>query len=387
MTARAATDDGRGAHALDARYARQHVLRGFGVAGQHRLAGAHVLIVGVGGLGAPASMYLAAAGVGAMTLVDTDTVDASNLHRQLLFGTGDIGRAKLDAARDRLSDINPLVHLASRDTRLDAANALELVAGHDIVIDATDNFPARYAINDACLTLGIPFIYGSVARFHGQVTVFAAPDGPCYRCLFPEPPASGSVLSCAEEGVLGVVPGIIGLHQATEAIKLLTGIGSPLVGRLLLLDLLDNDSRIITISRLANCQGCGVRDTQRSTTTSTSPVDSNPTSFSTPTRQISAPELAARLAGEPTPILIDVREQWEYDIAHLPGSRLIPLSDLQMTVGSLDKSADYVVICHHGMRSEMTSQWLQAQGFTRVTNLAGGIEGWSLTVDPQMARY
>ena len=387
MTARAATDDGRGAHALDARYARQRVLRGFGVAGQQRLAGAHVLIVGVGGLGAPASMYLAAAGVGAMTLVDTDTVDASNLHRQLLFGTGDIGRAKLDAARDRLLDINPLVHLASRDTRLDAGNALELVAGHDIVIDATDNFPARYAINDACLTLGIPFIYGSVARFHGQVTVFAAPDGPCYRCLFPEPPAPGSVLSCAEEGVLGVVPGIIGLHQATEAIKLLTGIGSPLVGRLLLLDLLDNDSRIITISRLANCQGCGVRDTQRSTTTSTSPVNSNPTSFPTPIQQISAPELAARLAGEPAPILIDVREQWEYDIAHLPGSRLIPLSDLQMTVGSLDKSADYVVICHHGMRSEMTSQWLQAQGFTRVTNLAGGIEGWSLSVDPQLARY
>lgn len=387
-----------GTHARDPRYARQHTLKGFGLASQERLAASRVLVVGAGGLGAPVLMYLAAAGVGALSIVDSDRVDITNLHRQLLFGTGDVGRSKLEAAAARIADINPNVVVTLHETRLDAANAASLVDGHDVVIDATDNFPARYAVNDACLLHGVPFVYGSVARFQGQVTVFAAPAGPrpagpCYRCLFPEPPAPGSVPTCAEEGVLGVTPGIIGLHQATEAIKLLSGIGTPLVGELLLLDLLENDARTIAIAPRADCPACSTRGARRappadpSSPTSSMNHVSNPTSFSTPVPQLSAPELAERLRGADAPTILDVRESWEYDIAHLPSSRLIPLVDLQSTVGSLEKDGDYVLLCHHGMRSEMAAQWMQAQGFTRVANLAGGIDGWSTTVDPSVARY
>ncbi|MES2522836.1 MAG: HesA/MoeB/ThiF family protein [Gemmatimonadota bacterium] len=363
--------------AFDPRYARQHTLRGFGAAAQERLTASRVLVVGAGGLGAPVSMYLAAAGVGAISMVDSDQVDLTNLHRQLLYGTRDVGRPKLDAARERLADINPHVTLATHDTRLTSGNASALVQGHDIVVDATDNFPARYAINDACLEHGVPFVYGSVARFQGQVSVFASGDGPCYRCLFPEPPPPGSVPTCAEEGVLGVVPGIVGLHQANEAIKLITGIGTPLVGRLLLLDLLENDFRSIAIDRRASCPFHSQSGTR---------VNS-PISFSSPVPQLTAPELAARLQSDSAPQVIDVREQWEYDIAHLPSSRLIPLSELQTTVSSLEKDGDYVLLCHHGMRSEMAAQWLQGQGFTRVANLAGGIDGWVTNVDTTMARY
>ena len=383
-----------GTHARHPRYARQHALKGFGLPSQERLAASRGLVVGAGGLGAPVLMYLAAAGVGGLSIVDSDTVDITNLHRQLLFGTGDVGRTKLDAAAARLADINPHVAVVVHETRLDAANAASLVEGHDVVIDATDNFPTRYAINDACLLHGIPFVYGSVARFQGQVSVFAAPGGPCYRCLFPDAPAPGSVPTCAEEGVLGVTPGIIGLHQATEAIKLLAGIGTPLVGELLLLDLLENDARTIAIAPRADCPACSARGARNappaagstSPTTSTNHV-SNPISFSTPIPQLSAPELAERLQGADAPTVIDVREQWEYDIAHLPASRLIPLVELQTTVGSLDKDGDYVLLCHHGMRSEMAAQWMQAQGFTRVANLAGGIDGWSTSVDSAVARY
>ena len=378
------------------RYSRQLVLKGFGIAAQERLAGARVLVVGAGGLGSPVAMYLAATGVGTLTLVDADAVDVTNLHRQLLYGTADVGRPKLDAARARLEDINPLVTIVTRDTRLNSANAATLAEGHDIVVDATDNFPARYAINDACLTHGIPFVYGSVARFQGQVSVFAHADGPCYRCLFPEPPAPGTVPTCAEEGVLGLVPGIVGLHQANEAIKLLVGIGTPLVGRLMLLDLLENDSQVIDVHRRADCPACAARDARRGAVSDTTlPVNqssskahvNNPISFSTPVQQLSPRELAERLAGESKPTLLDVREQWEYDIAHLPNSRLVPLSELQMTVATLNKNDDFVVMCHSGMRSEMAAQWMQAQGFSRVANLAGGIEAWSLTVDPSIPRY
>jgi len=361
------------------------VLRGFGPQGQERLAASRVLIVGAGGLGAPAAMYLAAAGVGAITLVDSDVVDVSNLHRQLLYGTGDIGRPKLDAARARLTDINPHVTIALHDTRLTASNATALVAGHDVVIDATDNFPTRYAINDACLASSVPFVYGSVARFEGQVTVFATEGGPCYRCLFPEPPAAGAVPTCAEEGVLGVVPGIIGLHQAMEVIKLLAGIGTPLAGRLLLFDLLENDSRIIMIDRRADCPACGpARVPNRRQETR---VDSAPISFSPHIAQLMPADLEARLRGDAPPRVLDVREQWEYDIAHLDGSQLVPLSELQTTAATLDKHGDYVMLCHHGMRSEMAAQWMRAQGFTRVANLAGGIDAWSQTVDTGIARY
>ena len=377
-----------GAHARHPRYARQHALKGFGLASQERLANARVLVVGAGGLGAPALMYLAAAGVGALSIVDRDTVDLTNLHRQLLFGTGDVGRSKLDVARERLADINPNVTVATHELRLDASNAAGLVEGHDVVIDATDNFPTRYAINDACLQHGVPFVYGSVARFQGQVSVFAAPAGPCYRCLFPEPPAPGAVPTCAEEGVLGVTPGIVGLHQAMEAIKLLSGIGSPLVGSLLLLDLLENDARSIAIAPRADCPSCsGPRTATTSSLSSSTTSVNNPISFTTLVPQLSSPELAERLKAANAPTILDVREQWEYDIAHLPASRLIPLTDLQATVGTLDKDGDYVMLCHHGMRSEMAAQWMQAQGFTRVSNLAGGIDGWSTTVDSTVARY
>lgn len=373
--------------ASDRRYARQLVLKGFGLAAQERLAAARVLIVGAGGLGSPASMYLAAAGVGALTLVDSDDVDLTNLHRQLLYGTSDVGRPKLDAARARLADVNPLVEIAVHPVRLNAANAAAIVPGHDLVIDATDNFPTRYAINDACLTHGIPFVYGSVARFQGQVSVFAHAEGPCYRCLFPDPPAPGTVPTCAEEGVLGLVPGIIGLHQANEAIKLLAGIGTPLVGRLMLIDLLENDSQVISVHRRADCPACAARESLSTTSSSSRAHVNNPISFSAPVQQLSAQELAERLKSDNKPTVLDVREQWEYDIAHIPSSRLVPLSELQMTVATLDKNDDFVVMCHSGMRSEMAAQWMQAQGFSRVANLAGGIESWSLTVDPSTPRY
>ncbi len=360
------------AHALEPRYARQHILRGFGLAAQEKLAAARVLIVGAGGLGSPASMYLAAAGVGSITLVDSDVVDESNLHRQLLYATPDIGRSKLDAAGDRLQALNPHVRFEMHQTRLTGANAHDLVRAHDIVIDGTDNFPTRYAINDACLALGRPFVYGSVARFQGQVSVFAAPGGPCYRCLFPELPVAGSVPSCAEEGVLGVVPGIIGLHQATEAIKWLTGVGTPLVGQLMLLDVLDNDTRYITVAPRAACPACGDHPTP---------------SVMTYDPDITPADLAARLANGDALTVLDVREQWEYDTANIPGSVLLPLSELARGSATLDKQAEYVALCHHGMRSEMAAGWLRQNGFTHVRNLVGGIDAYSVTVDSSLPRY
>jgi adenylyltransferase/sulfurtransferase len=356
-------------------------LRGFGVAGQERLAASRVLIVGAGGLGSPAAMYLAAAGVGTLTLVDTDVIDETNLHRQLLYSTPDVGRRKLDVAGDHLTSLNPHVNLSLRETRLNAMNAASLVDQHDVVIDATDNFPARYAINDACLGAGIPFVYGSVARFQGQISIFAAPDGPCYRCLFPEAPAPGTVPTCAEEGVLGVVPGIIGLHQAMEAIKLLTGIGTPLVGQLLLLDLLDNESQCISISRRADCPSCSDPSdhTDASSNSSSSAMPYDP--------DISPADVASRLAAGEALTVLDVRETWEFETVHLEGSTLIPLSELAKGTAALDKTAAYVTLCHHGMRSEMAANWLRQNGFTNVRNLVGGIDAYARVVDPSLPRY
>ena len=364
----------------DPRYARQHVLRGFGRAGQERLAAARVLIVGAGGLGSPAALYLAAAGVGALTLVDADVVDLTNLHRQLLYGTRDVGRPKLDAARDRLQDVNPQVDVTTHHVRMNASNAFSLVQGHDVVIDATDNFPARYAINDACVALDTEFVYGSVARFQAQVSVFAAATGPCYRCLFPEAPAPGAVPTCAEEGVLGVVPGIVGLHQALEAIKLITGIGTPLIGQLLLLDLLSNDSQRIALAKRDDCSVCSlVARSERQTSTLTTRTMTSP--------DITVTDLAARMARGDALTVLDVREQWEYDTAHLVGSVLVPLSTLADAVNMLNRDAAYVVLCHHGMRSEMAAGWMRAHGFSNVTNMIGGIDAWSTSVDTTMPRY
>lgn len=353
------------------RYARQLSLAGFGAAGQAKLRAARVLIVGVGGLGSPVASYLAAAGVGGLTLVDSDRVDESNLHRQLLFTTPDVGRPKLAVAAERLQAINPEVAVTCVDARLTAENANALVAGHAIVVDATDNFPTRYALNAACLAHGVPFVYGSVARFEGQVSVFAAPGGPCYRCLFPEMPAPGTVPTCAEEGVLGVVPGTIGLLQATEAIKWIAGIGTPLVGTLLLLDLLTQETRQITLSPRAECSACGA-----ASKTTRMPV-----------QHLAPTALAARLADATPPHIIDVREPWEHELAHLEGSELIPLATLPEQVGRLDPTRCYALLCHHGMRSEMAANWLAQQGFTQLINIDGGIDAWSLEVDARVPRY
>jgi molybdopterin/thiamine biosynthesis adenylyltransferase/rhodanese-related sulfurtransferase len=365
----------------DPRYARQLVLRGFGPAAQERLANGRVLIVGAGGLGSPAASYLAAAGVGTISLVDTDVVDVTNLHRQLLYTTPDVGRRKLDVARERLHAINPQVVVHTHDMRLNAENAASLVAGHSVVIDATDNFPTRYAINEACVGHGIPFVYGSVARFEGQVSVFATPSGPCYRCLFPQMPAPGTVPTCAEEGVLGVVPGIIGLYQATEAIKLIATLGAPLVGELLLVDLLAQDHHKIAVPRRVGCPTCG-----RARHATSPDVISSPSSLMS-IQHLSPVEVAALLAGADAPIVIDVREPWEHETAHLPVSTLIPLNTLPTRVTELDASRTYALLCHHGMRSESAANWLLQHGFTSLINIDGGIDAWSMDVDSTIPRY
>ncbi|MEP6778881.1 MAG: molybdopterin-synthase adenylyltransferase MoeB [Gemmatimonadaceae bacterium] len=374
--------DNRSEHrATNSRYTRQHGLREFGLVGQEKLAAGRVLIVGVGGLGSPAAMYLAAAGVGTIGLVDSDVVEESNLHRQLLFGVRDIGVNKLSAARARLTDINPLVNVILHHAKLTTENAREIIAGYDIVLDGTDNFPARYAINDACISLGIPFVYGSVARFEGQVSVFAAPAGPCYRCLFPTMPEEGTVPSCVDDGVLGVLPGIVGLHQSTEVIKWLTGIGRLLVGRLFMLDLLDHSTQEISIQRDPNCQSCGTNS--RATTSPTQRKEA----MNAPAPELDVASLKARLSNGDNITLLDVREPWEFEIASLPNATLVPLSTLPNAVSTFDKTREYVVYCHHGMRSAMAANWLRSQGFEHVSNMTGGIDMWSAIVDPSVPQY
>ena len=338
-------------------------------------------------------MYLAAAGVGAMTLVDRDLVAVSNLHRQLLYATPDVGRPKLDVAAERLKALNPALALTTHETWLTARNAAGLVAGHAVVIDATDSFAARYALNAACVAAGVPFVYGSVSRFEGQLSVLAAPGGPCYQCLFPEPPVEGTVRTCAEEGVLGVVPGMVGVMQATEAIKLVTGVGSPLVGTLLLVDLLSQTTHRIRLQRRPGCPGCSpgrgapleVPETAcASAAPSLSPLPEPPRM---PIDQLSPAAVAARMAADPSLTLVDVRQGWELELARVPGSVHIPLNELPARVGELDPSRPYALLCHHGMRSEMAASWLLAQGFQAVVNVEGGIEAWSAEVAPEIPRY
>lgn len=384
-----------------ARYARQHALREFGLAGQEKLCQSRVLVVGAGGLGSPAAMYLAAAGVGTLGLADSDVVDESNLHRQLLYGLRDVGQAKLDAAIARLSDINPLVNVVLHHEKISAQNARGIIGNYDVVLDGTDNFPARYAINDACVALGIPFVYGSVARFEGQVSVFAASGGPCYRCLFPGEPEPGTVPTCAEDGVLGVLPGIVGLHQSTEVIKLIAGIGRPLVGRLLMLDLLDHSTQEIAIAKDAGCATCGtsrgtlsapaaqVGNSAGASSPAADRTPSSPLNASMPETapEITAREVAERLRADHAVVLLDVREPWEHELAHLADARLIPLSTLPEVVGELDAQAEYVVYCHHGMRSAMAANWLMSRGFENVSNMTGGIDAWSVDVDRSVPQY
>ena len=367
------------------RYARHLTLPNVGLEGQLRLRAARILIVGAGGLGSPAALYLAAAGVGTIGLVDFDVVDESNLQRQLLHATADVGRTKLDSARDRLHGVNPHVTLVPHAARLTSANALELIGAYDLVIDGSDNFPTRYLVSDACVLLGRPNVHGAVFRFEGQASVFSMPDGPCYRCLFPEPPPPGSVPSCADGGVLGVLPGLLGTIQATEAIKLVLGIGRSLAGRLLLVDALTMEYRSMDVPRDPDCPSCGTRtiteliDYEQFCGMSELPPVSS-------VAEITPRELALRLR-EGSVTLIDVREPHEWDIARIDGARLIPLGTLAASLGSLDRAGDIVVMCRSGQRSAAATRQLQAAGFTRVCNLVGGILRWSADVDPGLPTY
>lgn len=372
------------------RYGRHLILPEIGVAGQRALRRSRVLLVGAGGLGSPAALYLAAAGVGTLGLVDFDTVDVSNLQRQILHGTQDVGRHKLDSARDRLRDLNPRVHVETFPVRLTAANAREIAEGFDLVLDGTDTFGTRYLVNDLCVLTGVPNVYGSIFRFDGQASVFAAAAGPCYRCLYPEPPPPGLVPSCAEGGVLGVLPGLVGAIQATEAIKLVTGAGTPLVGRLLLIDALHWRQRIVTVRRDPACPACGartIRDLTDAGAWCDVPAADPLAAVLAPVPEIEPAQLAARLrAGEAIDI-VDVREPHEWEIARIAGARLLPLGTLDARLAELERDREIVVHCKVGGRSAQAVRRLRAAGYTRVWNLAGGIQRWSRDVDPEVPTY
>lgn len=371
-----------------ARYSRHLLLPEVGVAGQLALRRGRVLLVGAGGLGSPAALYLAAAGVGTLGLVDFDTVDLSNLQRQVLHGTRDIGRPKLDSARDRIADVNPGVHVESFPVRLTADNALRILDGFDVVVDGTDNFATRYLVNDACVLRGLPNVYGSIFRFDGQASVFAAPHGPCYRCLYREPPPEGLVPSCAEGGVLGVLPGLVGTIQATEAIKLLTGAGTTLIGRLLLVDALHWRQRTVRVAPDPRCPACGTREI-RDLADSVAACATGPAidAVLAPLPEIEPATLHARRAAGHDILLLDVREPHEWAIARIEGARLIPLASLDSRLGELSRDREIVVHCKGGGRSAQAVRRLRAAGFRNVANLAGGIQRWSRDVDPSVPCY
>ncbi len=373
------------------RYSRHLIIPEVGMEGQLKLKQAKVLLVGAGGLGAPLGLYLAAAGVGRIGIVDFDVVDFTNLQRQVIHGTSDVGRKKLDSARDRMLEINPHITIDRHETALSSENALEILKGYDLVIDGTDNFPTRYLVNDACVLLGIPNVYGSIFRFEGQATVFAYPGGPCYRCLYPEPPPPGLVPSCAEGGVLGILPGVIGLIQATEAVKLILGIGEPLVGRLLLYDALSMRFRELKLRKNRECPVCGEHPTV------TQLIDyqqfcgmpsQEPTPMSgTNEWEIDPVEVKAKMdRGEPF-VLIDVREPHEYKICNIPGAKLIPLGELPKRVHELNSADEIVAHCKSGVRSGKAIEFLKQAGFRKVKNMKGGILAWSDKVDPSVPKY
>ena len=371
------------------RYSRHLSLPEVGPAGQEKLKAGRVLIVGAGGLGSPLGLYLAAAGVGTLGLVDCDRVEESNLQRQVLYGHRDVGRPKLEVAAARLAEVNPFVSLILHPTRLDSGNALEILGGYDVVADGSDNFPTRYLVNDACVLLGKPDVYGSVQRFEGQVAVFWGARGPCYRCLFAEPPPPHLVPSCAEGGVLGVLPGIVGALQASEALKLLLGVGEPLVGRLLVFDALAARLREVRLRRNPDCPVCSANPTQRHLIdyerfcgVAPSSGDLGPASLDV------APREVRRWLDQGRPlVLLDVRTPEEHAFAALPGTRLVPLAELPRRLAELDAAAETVVYCHFGPRSQAAVGFLRERGFDRVWNLAGGIDAWSRQVDPAVPLY
>ncbi|MEX2584587.1 MAG: molybdopterin-synthase adenylyltransferase MoeB [Gemmatimonadota bacterium] len=376
------------------RYARHLILPEVGPAGQLRLKSARVLCIGAGGLGSPVAMYLAAAGVGTIGMVDFDVVDATNLQRQIIHGTSDIGRAKLDSARATLGEINPHVDIIPHPVRLSSENAMGILAGYDVVIDGTDNFPTRYLVNDACVLLGKPYVYGSVFRFEGQNAVFAAEGGPCYRCLFAEPPPPGLVPSCAEGGVLGVVPGIVGTIQAMETIKLILGLGDTLAGRLLIFDALRMRFRELKLARDPACPVCGddptvtaLIDYERFCGVDTDTKGQQGMTSDQP--DLSVLELKERLDRGDDLTVIDVREPYEWDIGNLgsEGARLIPLGELTQRHQEIDSDDEVVVYCRSGARSARAVEFLRQQGYSRVRNLEGGILAWSEEVDPSIPKY
>ncbi len=366
------------------RYSRHMIMPEVGAEGQRRLNEARVLCIGAGGLGSPAALYLAAAGIGKLGLVDFDDVDLSNLQRQILHGTKDVGRKKLDSARDRLHDVNPTIEIQTHECKFTGKNALEIVSGYDVVVDGSDNFPTRYLSNDVCVFARKPNVYGSVFRFDGQTTVFAPHlGGPCYRCLFPEPPPPGSVPNCAQAGVLGVLPGIVGTIQANEAIKLILGVGEPLVGRLLYFDALKMKFREFNLRRDPQCPVCG------ESPTITEPIDYEQfcgvASNDVPT--ISVRELKQKLDARESFQLVDVREPFEHEIANIDSAQLIPLGELPDRLSELDRSRLTIVHCHSGMRSAQAVRLLREAGFPNVFNLEGGIAKWSDEIDSDVASY
>jgi adenylyltransferase/sulfurtransferase len=379
------------------RYSRHLIMPEVGVEGQRKLKAAKVLCIGAGGLGSPAAMYLAAAGVGTIGIVDFDVVDFSNLQRQLLHGTPDVGRPKLDSAKDRLNALNPSVHVETYDTALSSANALTLFEPYDVILDGTDNFPTRYLVNDACVLTGKPNAYGSIFRFEGQASVFGMKEGPCYRCLYPEPPPPGLVPSCAEGGVFGVLPGIIGVIQATETIKLILGVGEPLIGRFLIYDALRMRFRELKLRKDADCPVCGTHPTVKKLIDYEQFCGVAPhqiaeaaarTGGTGPgTGTLSASDLKAELDRGENIVILDVREPQEYQINRIPGSILIPLGDLPKRYVELEPNANIVSHCKSGMRSAKAQEFLHSKGFTNVRNLTGGILGWIDQVDPSQPKY
>ncbi|HEU0013587.1 MAG TPA: molybdopterin-synthase adenylyltransferase MoeB [Longimicrobium sp.] len=377
------------------RYSRHLMLQEVGADGQRRLKGARVLLVGAGGLGSPSALYLAAAGVGTLGIVDFDVVDATNLQRQVIHGTPDIGRPKLDSARDRIAELNPHVAVEAHPVRLTSANAREIVRAYDVVIDGSDNFPTRYLVNDACVLEGKPCVYGSILRWEGQASVFWAGRGPCYRCLFAEPPPPGMVPSCAEAGVVGVLPGIIGCIQALEAIKLVLGQGDPLVGRLLLFDALRLTFREMRLRRDPACPACGENPTlteliDYEVFCGYAPAEAQaPEPMSDAIPEITATELKARLDAGRAPAIIDVREPFEWDIGNLgpQGAVLIPLGELPARLDEVPRDRDVVLQCRSGKRSADALAYMRRQGYGRLWNLKGGILAWSDEVDPSIPKY
>ena len=371
------------------RYSRHLIMPEVGMEGQQKLKAAKVLCIGTGGLGSPLALYLAAAGVGTLGLVDFDVVDYTNLQRQIIHSTPDVGRPKLESAEEKLRALNPYVDIRKFETRLTSANALEIFRDFDVIADGTDNFPTRYLVNDACVLTGRPNVYGSIFRFEGQASVFATKEGPCYRCLYPEPPPPGLVPSCAEGGVLGILPGLVGIIQATEAIKLILGAGEPLIGRLLMVDALAMSFRTLKLRKNPECPACGAHPTIKKLIDYEQFCGISAAGHQEPAvnaNDITPEELKRRLNAGEDIFVLDVREPHEYQIANL-GGHLIPLGDLPKRVSELDSSREIVAHCKMGGRSAKAVDFLRQAGFKKVRNLAGGINAWSEKVDPKIPKY